>query len=460
MQRPKIIGFFMLLTLCVGMLSLSSCSSSEEESERTSHAFISGVTLGSIRRVVTIPGSTTQSTTTFSGSAFPMSIDQRNRVIENKEPLLYGAQLKAVLLTITYQGSYVAYRVAGDKNAPWIPYNANDSIDLTHDIQICVNSNDYQSGTYYTLRVHVQQQDADQLEWSQMHSGVPELTGMDVSRAIMLGGKLVVFGTKNGTVVAATRDEQGQWDNENTDLPADAEFNTLRTYADSAYISTQSGDVYVSKNAVSWTKKGNGQPGLQLAAVTANRLYAIVNGTMQYASLDSLKWFTDSLYDKASDLPQKVQDALVYEQSNGTQRIVLFGKKQESDSTLLVWNKSWMNLQNVDSVGWMFYNQSSENTIPCPHLNYFNVMRYDDRIFAFGGAPISGFKGRQAMDYIYISNDNGLTWRATTSLLPPAALKGTDNAIAATVDAENYIWIIANNNVWRGRINRLGFEKL
>lgn len=454
----------MLLALCVGMISLGSCSKNEEEGERTSHAFISSVTLGSIRRTVPVAGSTTMSTTTFSGSAFPMSIDQRNRVIENKEPLLYGAQLRAVLLTITYQGSYIAYRVAGDKNAPWIPYNANDSIDLTHDIQLCVNSNDYLSGTYYTLRVHVQQQDGDLLEWTQMHSEVPELTGMSESRAIMLGGKLVVLGKKNGAVVAVTRSEQGQWGDENADLPTDAEFNTLRTYADSAYISTQSGDVYVSKNAVSWTKKGNGQPGLQLAAVTANRLYALINGTIQHASLDSLKWFPDSLYDKATDLPKKVQDALVYEQSNGTQRVVLFGKKQDSDSTLLVWNKSWMklqnkDLQNIDSVGWMFYNQGSENTIPCPHLKYFNVMRYDDRLFAFGGAPVSGFKGRQAMDYIYISNDNGLTWRTSTSMLPPAALKGTDNAIAATVDAENYIWIIANNNVWRGRINRLGFEK-
>ena len=41
----------------------------------------------------------------------------------------------------------------------------------------------------------------------------------------------------------------------------------------------------------------------------------------------------------------------------------------------------------------------------------------------------------------------------------PEALKGSEGCITSTVDYNYFIWIITNAQVWRGRLNRLGFAQ-
>ena len=63
-----------------------------------------------------------------------------------------------------------------------------------------------------------------------------------------------------------------------------------------------------------------------------------------------------------------------------------------------------------------------------------------------------------------IWHDNGIVWKAPEGyhLLMPEELKAKDIPFVATVDSDNYMWIItadSNVGVWRGIINRLGFKK-
>jgi hypothetical protein len=63
------------------------------------------------------------------------------------------------------------------------------------------------------------------------------------------------------------------------------------------------------------------------------------------------------------------------------------------------------------------------------------------------------------MERYFIIQDNGLTWWRLQTIIPPSDLQGASGYIAATVDSDNFIWLIAGNKVYRGRINRLGFDR-
>ena len=147
---------------------------------------------------------------------------------------------------------------------------------------------------------------------------------------------------------------------------------------------------------------------------------------------------------------------LSVKQANGSDRIVMVGQKDGIPNGI-VWNKTWNDgWQTYEKdVKWTYFQVSPDNTVPCPKLHDFNLLPYDGKCIAFGGASADGL--HEALDVMYVSRDYGLTWRASEIVRMPSQLRGVGGSIAATVDKNNFIWIITNAQVWRGRLNRLGF---
>ena len=92
------------------------------------------------------------------------------------------------------------------------------------------------------------------------------------------------------------------------------------------------------------------------------------------------------------------------------------------------------------------------------------VTPYDDKLFLIGGMDASG----KVYKDMYTSTDYGVTWSKSDTLV----VMPTDYAARAfssvQVDKDNFMFIFGgktakNTNeqqqVWRGRINRLGFKK-
>ena len=114
-------NFYLLLSLLV---LISSCSKdNDDEAVPSDICYISGVTLGVVRRVVqtTLPnGRDTLIGSSYNAGLFPMTINQREMTIENRDSLLYGTRLDALLMTVNYKGSVVAYRDAeADTTEEW-----------------------------------------------------------------------------------------------------------------------------------------------------------------------------------------------------------------------------------------------------------------------------------------------------------------------------------------------------
>ncbi len=454
MRANQIIRNKSLLLLLALVLLASSCSEKDNVvSTSNDYCYISSVILGNVKRKVQ------NTNVTFSAVDYEMTINQRTNNIENRDSLPYGSQLSRVIATIHFDGSTLAYREKGS-NSEWTSYNATDSLDLTKPLELFLTSNDNQSSRIYTLKVNVHQQEGDSLFWKQCDNNVAELTDMTDMKAFVLNNKLFVLGQKTSGITLAERsstEAEGEWtETPVTDLPATTDIQTLRQYEDMLYLSTSDGSIFSSADAKGWRQEGSTYSApLKLVEKTEKYYYAISEGKI-LRSADATTWEEETLDTDATMLPTTDIRALSVEQANGNNRIILVGQSANSDNAV-VWNKMWNDSEQEENAEWIYFPITHDNNIPCPRLKYLNLLSYDGKCIAFGGASIDNSK--KALETMYVSQDYGITWRPDKEHRMPVELKGIEGCITSTVDENYFIWIITNAQVWRGRLNRLGFEQ-
>lgn len=454
MRANQIIRNKSLLLLLALVLLASSCSEKDNVvSTSNDYCYISSVILGNVKRKVQ------NTNVTFSAVDYEMTINQRTNNIENRDSLPYGSQLSRVIATIHFDGSTLAYREKGS-NSEWTSYNATDSLDLTKPLELFLTSNDNQSSRIYTLKVNVHQQEGDSLFWKQCDNNVAELTDMTDMKAFVLKDKLFVLGQKASGITLAERsstEAEGEWtETPVTDLPTTTDIQTLRQYEDMLYLSTNDGSIFSSADAKGWRQEGSTYSApLKLVEKTVKYYYAIAEGKI-LRSADATTWEEETLDTDATMLPTTDIRALSVEQANGNNRIILVGQSENSDNAV-VWNKMWNDSEKEENAEWIYFPITHDNNIPCPRLEYLNLLSYDGKCIAFGGASIDNSK--KALETMYVSQDYGITWRPDKEHRMPVELKGIEGCITSTVDENYFIWIITNAQVWRGRLNRLGFAQ-
>ena len=454
MRAHQIIRNKSLLLLLALVLLASSCSEKDNvASTSNDYCYISSVILGNVKRKVQ------NTNVTFSAVDYEMTINQRTNSIENRDSLPYGSQLSRVIATIHFDGSTLAYREKGS-NSEWTSYNATDSLDLTKPLELFLTSNDNQSSRIYTLKVNVHQQEGDSLFWKQCDNNVAELTDMTDMKAFVLNNKLFVLGQKTSGITLAERsstEAEGEWtETPVTDLPATTDIQTLRQYEDMLYLSTNDGSIFSSADAKGWRQEGSTYSApLKLVEKTGKYYYAISEGKI-LRSADATTWEEETLDTDATMLPTTDIRALSVEQANGNNRIILVGQSENSDNAV-VWNKMWNDSETEENAQWIYFPITHDNNIPCPRLEYLNLLPYDGKCIAFGGASIDN--SRKALETMYVSQDYGITWRPDKEHRMPVELKDIEGCITSTVDVNYFIWIITNAQVWRGRLNRLGFAQ-
>lgn len=453
------------LTLLLAMpllLLWTSCSTDEETVTPNDYCYIRSVTLGTVKRTVVKrdrSGNVISSTPMpYTAGNYAMTIDHRNNTIENRDSLPYGSDLSSVLATISFDGSMLSYREKGS-DAAWVTYNSTDSLNLTTPLELIVLSNDTQTSRTYTFTVNVHQQEGDSLYWKQCESEVEPLVGMTDMKAFILNDRLMVLGQKDSGISLAGRsstEAEGTWEELTTNLPATADIQTLRQQGSKLYLSTNDGSILSSQDAVSWQQEGTTHThGLTLVEKTEKYFYAVSEGKM-LRSVNAESWDDDELDTEGTMLPDNGIRSLTVRQNNGNTRIIMVGQKEGHTNTS-VWNKMWNDKEPEANAGWIYFPVSSDNDIPCPRLQSLNLISYDGKCIAFGGASEDGT--HEALDAMYISRDYGITWRPDAELHMPVLLEGIDGCITSTVDKNHFIWIITDAQVWRGRLNRLGFKQ-
>lgn len=335
-------------------------------------------------------------------------------------------------------------------------------MDLRKPVELLVIANDGLSFRNYTLKLNVHQVEGDSLFWNKVSDAVPQLQGMSQQQALMVQGSLAVLGKKGDAITLAERSADGTWNEYTTDLPAEANVTTAIKRGEVFYISTADGDIYTTFDAKDWQKLDIPQlPGLVLAGATTSYLYTLLDGELYRCSENEEgEWVfqPESLDESSVNLPSKDVKALLMEQENGNQRLVMVGNRaDEYDETSVVWNKMWNDDITESEAVWMFMNQTDDNRLTLPQLEYLNLIQYDKKCLAFGGASVAGKGTHKAMDALYVSQDYGISWRTDSEMHLPKELKDVSGPICSVVDDNNIIWLIAKGEVWRGKLNRLDF---
>ena len=421
----------------------------------THYAYVTAFNIDNIKcpfHDVTAMGEDTIVEKIVSGDEFEFVINHAAKEIYNIDSLTFGTKVNKVVSYISCVGVPYRYVAAEDS---YVYYNSSDSVDFTSPVNVCIASTDGTYESYYTIKLNVHQVDPNLMVWEKFVDAT--LEGVTPAKLLEKGDKLYLFGTSSaGDIVVAESSLQGSpvWGVVAASLPAGSDLSSILLFGDKFYVLAQ-GDVYASADALSWEVVSSGAGFVSLFSVSDNgsKLWA-ADASNIYSSVDG------ESFQQVQSLPEGFPlygnnfiNSTLTTNANIHRTILIGYATAEKTGDV----KVWCRLSNGS--GWFEYSLGN-NEYTCPSFGGLAVLGYDDAMFAFGGATKFGGVQLNSFDKFYISRDNGVVWKECNDygVSLPAELKGADEAFAAAVSQNEYMWIVTPTAVWKGRINRLGFK--
>lgn len=460
----KIKFLTVITSLLTAAFMITSCLDDKEVvPEYSSNASITAFSIENIETQYidsTHYGKDTTLTATVIGKNYPFAIDQGRRLIYNVDSLPYGTDVKKVVVNITADTPWIVIATA-DKDTVW---TSTDSLNFENPIKFKVVA---YSGTYgpaYTATLNVHKQIPDSLQWTQIGTGFSkEITAQ---KAVTLNEKIYVFGQRGTeTVLTTTGINDGRtWTEPASNLPAHADYSSAMVWGDKLYILADK-KLYSSTNGSEWNAV---ETNIQFSQLIANaysdkvkKLYAINTENHFIESENGITWKENEKVPATFPRTHLSYTASPLETNRDIQRMTLMGDNNiPTDTAAIVWTK--LTTENT----WADYPINEKETRYCPKLQNIAMIYYNDQLYAFGGPGKSYGKEIPAFSKFYESKDQGITWfpvnrNAGFPETFTALYKQAEGHYSFVVDKENFLWIIwsKSGEVWRGRINKLGFEK-
>ena len=388
-----------LIYSLVGALLMTSCKKDENLLANSSEVALLSFSIKGLRKV---------GNTVISGSSVSFTINHIDRTIENKDSIMFGADISRVLVSAT-----------GDGNVYYLNpelCSIEDSIDFTNPVTFRVISYDGQFTRDYTARINVHQVDPKKTMWNKVAN--TDFPTWDKQKAFVREGYLYVIGS----------DADGAYHTASTELTDGASWITqpckgiegtglsMLFTEDSVYLNTDSG-TYCSKDAITWTAVSEG-----------SKVVALPGEGIKHG----VSWFSQPL-----------------STNKNIMRSTFVATSEATDTCAQVWTKL------STETDWIEIGSNGNNVYGCPNLENLAVIQYADKMYAFGGksmgnrdVPLSAFGA------CYESRDNGITWKVNESALSfPEEFKDREETFSTAAD-EEYVWVMwSNGEVWRGRWN-------
>lgn len=455
-MKRNLATYFALFSLV--FVAISCGSSDEEEYELSPYAMLKSFSLGNIRSEYpsfTSTGEDTLVLKTVEMTAFPFTINQVTGDVYNNDSLPFATNISKVVTQFSVNGVASIYVDSLDSYEHFL---STDSLDFTSPRKVRIYSEDAEFYKDYTIKINVHQVDPELMVWNKY----PAVEGLVPVRAVEANGAMFLFGKdSNGVATVASTALEGDpaWENAPVSgLPADADLSTIQLFNGALY-AVAGGNVYTSADGIVWTLSASDTGAVAIVGASEE------DGKLWIAGSQGLLWSEDGAAFAVSealpeDFPLYGVSLASYPLNHNKNiiRYMLVGYTTESkDGEPAVWSKlsteaKWTNYKN------------EENKYECPALEGLSVVRYDDYLYAVGGAGTVNGQEVAPFSSFYISKDNGITWKISTGFYQrlPEELVGDDAPFAVAVDSNNFIWIInsgTEGGAWKGIINRLGFEK-
>ena len=445
-MRNKI---YTLVALMVATLTMTSCLNSDDENNGVSYkdTAILSFSLGQLKQVrdtVAKNGSDSTYTGKFNAAKVKFYIDQAQGLIYNPDSLPYGTKTANVLAKVVAKnnGTIVIKSTTDEK---YTYYRNNDSINFSTPRMFRVYSNNGGEYRDYKVSVNVHKQKGNVFSWQalQANSNFSSFTAM---KAVSTGSKVFVFGTNGSQTVgyAATKDNGNSWTKLSKTFTANA-YKSIAVQGTKLFV-IDNGVVYNSTDGSSWTTVATNSSLKQLVAASPAELFALsTTGTLLASKDNGATWTNETLDSNASLLPANNINSSLTAVTSDLYRVLLVGTLSNGTK-----NVSWTKLSYRQDAAWN-YVESNANKFLLPLYKSLSVVNYDKSALALG------IDNSGNLASMLLSRDGGITWKSDKSFTYPTDLQAS-TAFTATVDSDEYLWIICGTKVWRGRLNRVGWE--
>ena len=403
-------------------------------------------------------------------SSVRFTIDQLTGKIFNIDSMPFGTVLKEkVICTLNYGSGTQGMKVITDSAKDTLWWSGNDSIDFRKPVHFTTFSFDNVTKLSYVATLNIHQVNPDTMVWNK--KAVEEL-GFPIQEETVLAytnakesnqylryekgteGAYRLFVSPMGSDFAWTEMSL-------SGLPSQGLFlKQLTRVGKSIYVWGEDGLLYKSEDAQHFE-----------SLPMVDKLHALLGGiektTRQeeclVALLEKDKVLRHAVLDKdgiwhlgkavSEDFPIKRAASTSFK-SMGYNRLFLAGGYNQSNKIL---NNAWVTL---DGFTWAM--TTKKDSIPFGSRANAAVVQYDDKLFLVGGFDVE----ENPIGNIYVSPDEGITWIADTMVKLPATFQNRGGS-SLVVDSENFMHIFGGSTkpenekvldeIWTGRINRLGF---
>ncbi len=430
---------------------------------------ITGFSLGTLNRFLTTTSSTGEDsvyTTTITGSDYKFYIDQLSHEIYNPDSLPVGTDAEHVVCTIYSKnaGTVLIKNVDSDTLNYFL---STDSIDFTTPREFQVVSSDGSAVRKYIVSVNVHEEYPDSFQWNLVGTSL-EFTTLNGMKALGFNSKMLVFGSDGNTtkIYSSEIENTPSWTELSLDVALDDEAYENVILSNDTLWTISKGELLYSSDGVSWQEKASSDGISKLLGAGTKKLYALSTDGRFISSLDKgLSWQKDDNFGDEMKIPTKNLNFATIEAvtNKDTERIIVAGNRDENtykeDSVAMVWNKIEEYGQNSESHSWFLCNE--QNGFELPRLENMRMLKYGEVLVAIGGHAL-GTSTAEAFSKLYSSEDSGLTWHGDTSYILPTDLTNNGSDVfGLAIDENNYLWIICGGDgqIWRGRINKMGWEE-
>ena len=458
-----------LLTLLSAVFIFASClGSNDQDTTSYGDTAITSFSLGTLVRTMhttSSKGVDSIYTTSVTGSNYVFNIDQFAGQIYNADSLPIGTKPTALCTINSKNGGTIVY--ANIKGDSLLYFSTSDSVDFSTPREFHVYANNGASYRKYKISINVHQQDSDTIVWRNIAND-PNIGSLKAMKAVEYANNLYVFGsTGTNTVAYVSSASDGKtWNlvQFNRSLSSDS-YKSIVINSGSAFIISD-GEVLKSTNMNEWTSVNINSGLKQLIGASTTELYALNNNNTISVSKDKgLTWSIDNLGNDASLLPLNDINYTTYSlaSNDSTDRVIVVGNRPSStaDTTAVVWTKLVEYSKGSMPGSWETVEKSEDNFKNyLPDLTSLVMIPYDNGMLAFGGYGQNSKTTK--FSQFYQSYDSGITWTNNKHYYFPKGFTCSDTSFTALKDNDNYIWIFCGNTgqVWKGRLNRLGWSKV
>ncbi|MBP3517745.1 MAG: exo-alpha-sialidase [Parabacteroides sp.] len=408
------------------------------------------------------------------------TIDQVSGRIFNIDSMPYGTKLdEKVVCTVQLASTVYTCQVMQEAISDTLSYwNKEDSLDFSKPVKFVNTLWDGQTTKTYWAQVNIHQVVPDSMVWGLYKEGI-------VDGAIQ-EEKVLVFGEGNDESYymytqpanagegyrlyrSAVADGRNWTELAVAGLPTgEIRLSQMTVYAGAFYAVTEKGGLYRSADGQNWSLVENA-PVIKalLGAIPVDNdfvgsgkqpsaLSVVIDkeGTLVYGAMNEAKeWNEGTLLNDG--FPLSGFGNLTYNSMFRTRLLVVAGRDKDKNLTNTAWvtddGKVWVKLTDEEAAA------------PFDKQEGVAVVEYDDKLFMLSGIDETG----KASSTIYLSRDGGINWSVSDTLVVmPQEFKARGFS-SIHVDKDHYMYLFGGketsrsnvlNQIWRGRINRLGFK--